>query len=152
MCVRARGGLGPPVRGFLRRSIYRSARPMPRYTEINLGFCHLSACAAAIVYSIPPAGVHRRTGEQVSGTTRICDPVRERANKVFGKRSRDCSTSSSRLAFPVDLWRVGLVVFNAVFSDPSPQQQRLLPLHQISTSRSALVSCRLLCLLCYCSC
>ena len=31
--------------------------------------------------------MHRRTGEQVSGTTRLCDPVRERANKVFGKRS-----------------------------------------------------------------
>ena len=30
--------------------------------------------------------MHRRTGEQVSGTTRLCDPVRERANKVFGKR------------------------------------------------------------------
>ena len=25
-------------------------------------------------------GVHRRTGEQVSGTARLCDPVRERAN------------------------------------------------------------------------
>jgi hypothetical protein len=31
--------------------------------------------------------VHRRTGEQVSGTTRLCDPVRERTNLVFGKRS-----------------------------------------------------------------
>ena len=44
-------------------------------------------CAATVVYSIPCAGVHRRTGQQVSGTTRLCDPVRERANKVFGKRS-----------------------------------------------------------------
>jgi hypothetical protein len=40
----------------------------------------LAACAASVVYSIPSAGVHRRTGEQVSGTTRLCDPVRERAN------------------------------------------------------------------------
>ena len=31
--------------------------------------------------------MHRRTGQQVSGTARPCDPVRERANKVFGKRS-----------------------------------------------------------------
>ena len=31
--------------------------------------------------------MHRRTGEQVSGTTRPCDPVRERASKVFEKRS-----------------------------------------------------------------
>ena len=26
-------------------------------------------------------------GQQVSGTARLCDPVREKANKVFGKRS-----------------------------------------------------------------
>ena len=44
-------------------------------------------CAATVVYSIPCVGVHRRTGQQVSGTARLCDPVRERANKVFGKRS-----------------------------------------------------------------
>jgi small-conductance mechanosensitive channel len=31
--------------------------------------------------------VHRRMGKQVSGTTRLCDPIRERANYVFGKRS-----------------------------------------------------------------
>src|SRR3954464_12751400 len=60
---------------------------MPRYTKINLGFCHLSACSASVAYSISPAGVHRRTGEQVSGTTRPCDPVREKANKVFEKSS-----------------------------------------------------------------
>jgi hypothetical protein len=47
----------------------------------------LAACAASIVYLIPSAVVHRRTGEQVSGTTRLCDPVRERANQIFGKRS-----------------------------------------------------------------
>ena len=59
-----------------------------KHTETNLGFLPLLVpCAATVVYSIPSAGVHRRTGEQVSGTTRLCDPVRERANKVFGKRS-----------------------------------------------------------------
>ena len=82
-CVRARGGLGP-------RST-RSGFPEARYIKdgasyatgqrnLDLGFCHLSACAASVAYSIPPTGVHRRTGEQVSGTTRPCDPVRERAN------------------------------------------------------------------------
>ena len=140
--------------GFLLSRLYKLLRGVRHKTHRNRSrfLPRLSACAATVVYSIPPAGVHRRTGEQVSGTTRLCDPVRERANKVFGKRSRDCSSSSSRLAFLFDLRRLGLVVFSAVFSDPSPQQQRLLPLHQISTSRSALVSCRLLCLLCYSSC
>ena len=56
-------------------------------TQTNLGFANLVPCAATIVYSIPCAGVHRRTGQQVSGTARLCDPVRERENKVFGKRS-----------------------------------------------------------------
>uniref|UniRef100_A0ACD5WYN2 Uncharacterized protein n=1 Tax=Avena sativa TaxID=4498 RepID=A0ACD5WYN2_AVESA len=65
------------------------ARPPARLVTTRAraaGFANLSACAATVVYSIPLAGVHRRTGEQVFGTTRLCDPVRERANKVFGKR------------------------------------------------------------------
>ena len=36
---------------------------------------HLTTCAAIVVYSIPNAGVHRRVGEQVSGTVRLCDPA-----------------------------------------------------------------------------
>jgi hypothetical protein len=40
----------------------------------------LATCATSVVYSILNAGVHRRTGEQVSGTTRLCDPIREMAN------------------------------------------------------------------------
>jgi hypothetical protein len=47
----------------------------------------LAACTASVVYLIPSAGVHRQTGEQVSGTTRLCDPLRERANQIFRKRS-----------------------------------------------------------------
>jgi hypothetical protein len=35
---------------------------------------------ASVVYLIPSAGVHRRTGEQVSGTTHLCDPIWEMAN------------------------------------------------------------------------
>jgi hypothetical protein len=55
---------------------YRRTHP-----ETDLGFLPpLAACTASVVYSIPSAGVHQRTGEQVSGTTRPCDPVRERAN------------------------------------------------------------------------
>jgi hypothetical protein len=58
-------------------------KPLPgyrrTYPKTNLGL-PLTTCAATIVYSIPSAGVHRQTGELVSGTTRLCDPVRERAN------------------------------------------------------------------------
>jgi hypothetical protein len=58
------------------------------YPETDLGFLPpLAACAASVVYSIPSVGVHQRTGEQVFGTTRLCDPIRERANQIFGKRS-----------------------------------------------------------------
>ncbi|KAK1698320.1 hypothetical protein QYE76_015017 [Lolium multiflorum] len=45
-------------------------------------------CAAIVAYSIPRADVHRRTGEQVSGTARPCDPVRERAGRVLGSALR----------------------------------------------------------------
>jgi hypothetical protein len=38
-------------------------------------------------YFIPFVGVHRRSGEQVSGTSSSAILHRERANKVFGKRS-----------------------------------------------------------------
>jgi hypothetical protein len=38
-------------------------------------------------YFIPFVDVHRRSGEQVSGTSSSAILHRERANKVFGKRS-----------------------------------------------------------------
>jgi hypothetical protein len=38
-------------------------------------------------YFIPFVGVHRRSGEQVSGTSSLAILHWERANKVFGKRS-----------------------------------------------------------------
>ena len=94
----------------------------------NLGFANLVPCVATVVYSIPCAGVHRRTGQQVSGTARPCDPVRERANKVFGKRSaRLLSSSSSRLDFLDDLRVRGRLVSNVVFFELLPSPLKLLP-------------------------
>jgi hypothetical protein len=43
--------------------------------------------ACCVRYFIPFVGVHRRSGEQVSGTSSSAILHRERANKVFGKRS-----------------------------------------------------------------
>ena len=131
----------------------------------NLGFANLVPCAATVVYSIPCAGVHRRTGQQVSGTARPCDPVRERANKVFGKRSaRLLSSSSSRLASLDDRRIRGRLVSNAVFFEllliPKPLKllssllQRLLHLQLFGTcdiNRTVLLwICWRMC--CYCSC
>ena len=42
---------------------------------IELGFCLSSLLRCLRSCSIPNAGVHRRTGEQVSGTARSCDPA-----------------------------------------------------------------------------
>jgi hypothetical protein len=58
-------------------------------------------------YFIPFVGVHRRSGEQVSGTSSSAILHRERANKVFGKRSArllerihiGSASSSPRLAY-----------------------------------------------------
>jgi hypothetical protein len=41
----------------------------------------------SVRYFIPFVGMHRRSGEQVSGTSSSAILHRERANKVFGKRS-----------------------------------------------------------------
>ena len=144
--------------GFPEPALYKVLHDLAtEHTETNLGFCHLSACAATVVYSIPSAGVHRRTGEQVSGTTRLCDPVRERANKVFGKRFARLLTSSSRVVCHPSRAEQRTAISVAVFFDRfSPTlHQRLLPLHLISTfvvTRSALVLWLLLCMRCFCSC
>ena len=43
-------------------------------------------CTAFVICTIPSAGVHGRSGEQVSGTSILEILHRERANKVLGKR------------------------------------------------------------------
>ena len=150
--VRVAPGSWAAIRlGRVRRgwpTLYPLGFPEPHYIlpctacavthRTNLGFTNLVPCAATVVYSIPCAGVHRRTGQQVSGTTCPCDPVRERANKVFGKRpARLLSSSSSRLDFLDDLRVRGRLVFSVVFFEllPSPLKllQRLLHLQLFGT-------------------
>nr|BAC84722.1 hypothetical protein [Oryza sativa Japonica Group] len=68
--------------------------------------CLLLCTAPSLVdYSIPLAGVHRRSGEQVSGTSVFDVLHREKAAiRFLGSASRDCSlfirdgSSSSSLA------------------------------------------------------
>ena len=50
---------------------------------IELGFCLSSLLRCLRSCSIPNAGVHRRTGEQVSGTTHSCDPVPREGESGF---------------------------------------------------------------------
>jgi hypothetical protein len=84
-----RCGRGPRCLGFSSARLYKLLPGYHRTHPKNQSrvLPSLAACAASVVYSIPSIGVHRRTGEQVSGTTRFCDPVRERVNWVFGKCS-----------------------------------------------------------------
>src|SRR6266508_3375353 len=63
----------------------------------------------------------------------------ERANKVFGKRSRDCSSSTPRLVFPPSPAARSTVGFAVGFSDNSPitpwplHRPRSVHLHRLST-------------------
>src|SRR5881394_262959 len=63
----------------------------------------------------------------------------ERANKVFGKRSRDCSSSSPRLVFPPRPVTWSTIGFTVGFSDNSPttpwplHRPRSVHLHHPST-------------------
>ena len=84
-----------------RIALYIAVHCVRRHTpKTNVDFANLVPCAATVVYSIPCAGVHRRTGQQVSGTTCPCDPVQERANKVFGKRLARLLAASTTARLP----------------------------------------------------
>ena len=56
-------------------NIYTATGCGQRHRKTPRVLPHLTTCAALAVYSIPNAGVHRRVGEQVSGTVRLCDPA-----------------------------------------------------------------------------
>lgn len=56
--------------------IYMTYRPQPKIDRKRVRVLPpLVTCAATVIYSIPNAGVHQREGEQVSGTSRPCDPA-----------------------------------------------------------------------------
>src|SRR3954464_11883347 len=106
---------------------------MPRHTEINLGFCHLSACAASVAYSIPSAGERESRSPEplvlaiLYGRGRI---------RFLGSAPRDCSRSSSRLVSN-KLPRLGGtgVVNNKL--QPLPHQEELpLPLFHLHRNRT----------------
>jgi hypothetical protein len=71
-------------------SPYKYARVLAQMeknnTEITYSAQYASTCLLRR-YFIPFVGVHRRLGEQVFGTSSSAILHRERANKVFGKRS-----------------------------------------------------------------
>ena len=73
-----------------RAALYKRMGSTRRQTEHNRVrvLPILAACAATVVYSIPSAGVHRQTGEQVSGTTRLCDPAPGEGELGFGEALR----------------------------------------------------------------
>jgi hypothetical protein len=75
---------------------YKYARVLEKktYTEDAQ---HASTCLLRrrIRYFILFVGMHRRSGEQVTGTSSSAILHRERANKVFGSALRDCSNAST---------------------------------------------------------
>ena len=81
----------------------------------------LDTCAATVAYSIPSAGVHRRSGEQVSGTSRPLRSCTGRGRiRFLGSVSRDCSRSSSRVVYRPSLAVPGTAAVIAIFFDRSP--------------------------------
>nr|BAD01291.1 hypothetical protein [Oryza sativa Japonica Group] len=64
-----------------------------QHTRNQSRVCLLLCTAPSLVdYSIPFAGVHRRSGEQVSGTSAFDVLHREKAAiRFLGSASRDCS-------------------------------------------------------------
>src|SRR4051812_28731477 len=103
---------------------------MPRYTEIDIGFCHLSACATSVVYSIPPAGVHRRTGEPEPLFLAIL--YKRGRIRFLGSAPRDCSRSSSRLIFLDNIRVLERLVFDVASFEKllRPVPLELLHLHR----------------------
>ena len=115
----------PRVAGMSRADAYIALHCVCRHTPNQSRFCQSRALRRHRSLFHP---VHRRTGQQVSGTTCPCDPVRERANKVFGKRPAQLlSSSSSRLDFLDDLRVRGRLVSNVVFFELLPSPLKLLP-------------------------
>ena len=99
-----------------RAALYIVVRCIHRNTPNQFRFCHLVSCIATVVYSIPSAGMHRRSGEQVSGTSRLCDPVREGRIRFLGSALRNCSPLPPRVVLQPEL---RIVSANIVFFDPS---------------------------------
>nr|BAC21536.1 hypothetical protein [Oryza sativa Japonica Group] len=64
-----------------------------QYTRNQFRVCLLLCTAPSLVdYSIPLVGVHRRSGDQVSGTSAFDVLHREKAAiRFLGSASRDCS-------------------------------------------------------------
>ena len=92
---------------------------MPRDTKTNLGFCHLSACAAAVATpSRPPACTGERESRSPEPLVLAILYGRGRI-RFLGSALRDCSSSSSRVAFHPSRAVLPTVVFNAVCFDPS---------------------------------
>jgi len=98
-------------------SIYLTRRHVQNTSNRVRVFASPRCCAAFVVCSIPSTGVHRRTGEQVFGTVRSCDPAPGEGESDFweapsatarllrhGSSSvqvRSCGVSSSATPVPV---------------------------------------------------
>ena len=75
---------------------------------IELGFCLSSLLRRLRSCSIPNAGVHRRTGEQVSGTARSCDPAPGEGKSGFWEAPRETAHLLRHGLSSVQVWCCGV--------------------------------------------
>lgn len=96
---RVRIGYARPIRFgcdmegvLITRPIYTEPLPLCNVREKQSRVCLPLYCAATVAYSIPSAGVHRRSGEQVSGTVVLVKSCIGRGRiRFLGSAPRDCS-------------------------------------------------------------
>ena len=99
-------------------------------------------CAAFVVCTIPSAGVHRRSGEQVSGTCILEILHRERANKIFGKRPARLLQDLHHGSFFVQVRRCS-EPSSATSAAALHQQDRLRPVDSVRLPKSQGSVCKL---------
>ena len=89
-------------------SIYLTRWPLPKDNLIESGFCLSSLLRRLRSCSIPNAGVHRRTGEQVSGTACYCDPAPGEGESGFWKAPSATAHLLRHSSSSVQVWCCGV--------------------------------------------
>ena len=92
------------------------------YINSSQGFASSRCCTATVIFFIPSAGVHRRTGEQIFRTFRLWDAPGEARIRFLGSAQRDCST----------IFTTARPLFKS--SDATYRRQRRRLLHSVHTN------------------
>jgi hypothetical protein len=74
---------------------YKYTRVLKKYNREDAHHASICLLRRRVRFFIPFVGVHRRSGEQVSGTSSSVILHRERAIRILGSALRDCSNAST---------------------------------------------------------